>query len=197
MTRKIFCIGMHKTGTTSLHDYLARAGLRSLHNTRRSMTLLGLAADNAGEEGDGRPRELAAAVSEEALARTVAQFDCFSDLPWPQLHARLDRSFPGSRYILTLRDPDEWLASMVNHFGGANTRMRQWVYGFGNPLRHRFRYLEVYERHNAAVREYFRGREDLLVIRLGEDDARIGAALHEFLSLEGPCAPFPASHRRR
>lgn len=188
---------MHKTGTTSLDVYFARAGLRSLHNTRRSMSLLGLGTNYASAEGDGQQRDLAAAISETALVGAVAQFDCFSDLPWPLLYARLDRRFPGSRFILTLRESSEWIASMVNHFGGANTQMRQWVYGFGNPLHHRARYLAVYDRHNRTVLEHFHGRDDLLVVRLGEDNSRIGAALHAFLGLRGVAEPFPTSHRRR
>ncbi len=194
---KVFCIGMHKTGTTSFHKFMSGVGYRSLHDTRSSMSELGLAADNAGEEGDGRRLDLAGMISDLAMRRTVERYDCFSDNPWPVLYVRLDAEFPGSRFVLTVRDPDEWLRSQIGYFGGRNTRMRQWIYGFGNPLRHPERYREVYEDHVRAVREYFTDRSEFLELRIGEDNLALGARLWAFLGLTGEPHAFPLSNVRR
>jgi hypothetical protein len=197
MHPKVFCIGMHKTGTTSFHQFMAGFGYRSLHDTRSSMAELGLSADNAGEEGDGRRSDLAGLIGEQALRRVVDRYDCFSDNPWPVLYAHLDAAFSGSRFVLTVRDSDDWLRSQIGFFGGRNTRMRQWIYGYGNPLRHPERYREVYEDHVCTVRRHFAGRSEFLEMRIGEDNLELGARLWAFLGLEGEPHAFPLSNARR
>lgn len=45
------------------------------------------------------------------------QFDAFGDNPWAVLYRELDTTFPGSKFILTTRDPDKWYASACKYFG--------------------------------------------------------------------------------
>jgi hypothetical protein len=172
-------------------------GARSLHSTRTSMSALGLGEDNSGEEGDGNQSELSARIDATMLERVVDRYDCFSDNPWPLLYRRLDAMFPGSRFVLTVRDTDAWLRSQVAFFGARNTRMRQWIYGFGNPKHHADRYREVYERHVHDVRRYFAGRPDFLELDLGNDNQALGAQLWTFLGLPGAPREFPHANRRR
>ena len=129
--QKVFCVGMHKSGTTSFHQLMSDLGARSLHSTRRSMAALGLGANNSAEEGDGTRSDLTARIDAPMLQKLVDQYDCFSDNPWPLLYRRLDVAFPGSRFVLTVRDTENWLRSQIEHFGEKNTQMRQWIYGFG------------------------------------------------------------------
>ena len=192
---KIFCVGMHKTGTTSFSQFMTALGYKSFHNTRRSVTALRMGPDNTGEEGDGEPVPLASLIDMERLARLVARHDCFSDNPWPLLYELLDRTFPNSRFVLTSRESGSWLRSQLNYFGGTNARMREWIYGFGNPLRHQDRYLEIYEAHNRRVREYFSGRDTFLAIALEEGSDVIGRKLCEFLKINRSDLPFPTAKR--
>lgn len=62
----------------------------------------------------------------------VERHDAFRDNPWPMLYREMDRAYPRSRFILTTR-AGSWIASMVGHFGGRTTPMREWIYGIGAP----------------------------------------------------------------
>ena len=61
------------------------------------------------------------------------RFDAFQDNPWPILYKELDRQFPDSKFILTLRPSDEWIRSVVSVFGDEETAVREWIYGVGHP----------------------------------------------------------------
>lgn len=195
MPPKVFCVGMHKTGTSSFATFMSRYGYRCLHDTPGSIVKLGLGSDNAGVEGDGRQTDLATIVDPERLRAVVAEYDAFADAPWPPLFRSLDQAFPGSRFVLIVRETDRWMKSVLEHFGGDNTRMRGWIYGYGNPLRHQERYREVYEAHNQAVRSHFAGRpDDFLEVALGDNRA-IGEAICRFLRLPGEATEFPVANR--
>lgn len=171
---KIFGIGFHKTGTTSLADALRILGYRV-----------------TGPNGVNDP-DIAANALPMAL-RLVEDYDAFQDNPWPILYRELDRAFPGSRFILTERDPGAWIGSVVKHFGDRSTPMRRWIYGVGAPLGHEDLFIARYERHNREVREHFAGRpDDLLVLRIAEGEG--WEPLCAFLGRDVPAAAFPHSN---
>ena len=62
-----------------------------------------------------------------------ARYDAFQDNPWPLVYRRMDALYPGSKFILTVRDPDRWVASAVRDFAERDTPMRQLIYGVGHP----------------------------------------------------------------
>lgn len=123
------------------------------------------------------------------------EFDAAADNPWPLLYRDLDQHFPGSRFILMVRDPQRWFDSMMCHFGSSSTVLREWIYGYGSPQGHREAYLEGMKRHNEQVREHFAGRsEDLL-----EMDLEAGHGwkrLCGFLDCPQPNRPFPHANKR-
>ena len=107
----------------------------------------------------------------------------------------MDAAFPGSQFILTVRETDKWLKSAVNHFGTAVTPMREWIYGAGHgcPVSNEDVYASRMETHNAEVQDYFRGRErDLLVMDITQGDG--WEKLCPFLGLETPNMPFPKAN---
>ena len=111
---KVFCVGFHKTGTKSLGAALATLGYRV-----------------AGPRGTLDP-QIATNALPLAL-RLAGDFDAFQDNPWPILFKELDAAFPGSRFILTLREPAAWIASVVRHFGHATSPMRSAARIAGDP----------------------------------------------------------------
>lgn len=149
---KIFGIGFHKTGTSSLAEALSRLGF--------SVT---------GPNGKEDPN-----ISQNALdliKDLVPRYDAFQDNPWPVMYREVDRLYPGSKFILTVRPPEDWIRSVMRHFSGSTTPMREWIYGFGDPEGHESAYLDTYNRHNREVLEYFTNRpEDLLVMRITEGE---------------------------
>lgn len=176
---KIFCIGFHKTGTTSLATALQMLGLV-------------VTGPNCHRDPD------VARTFHSKVEPLVRGHDAFVDNPWPILFDSLDRRYPGARFILTLRSPTDWIESVVRHFGSTTTPMREWIYGVGAgaPLGNERLYVERYERHLEAVRRHFRHRnDDLLTLDIvgGEGWAR----LCPFLGKPVPNGSFPIRNAAR
>ena len=168
---KIFCIGFHKTGTTSLGAALRQLGYRVKGATGVRDPEIGL---NAGK----------------LISTVVPEYDAFQDNPWPILFRELDRQYPGSRFILTMREPARWIRSQLGHFGSEETPMRRWIYGVGSPAGNEDVYLARYEAHNREVLSYFADRPaDLLVMDLEKGDG--WRELCGFLGHQVPTVPFP------
>ena len=177
MKPKVFCIGFHKTGTTTLEVALRKLGYKV-----------------TGCFGTKDP-DIAEKVHEMAYAM-VERFDAFEDNPWPVLYKELDERFPGSKFILTRRPSDAWIRSQVKDFATTETPMRRWIYGetAGCPEGNEDTYVERYERHNREVVEYFKDRpDDLLVIDLPADAG--WDKLCRFLGHDIPNKPFPHANK--
>jgi hypothetical protein len=178
---KIFGIGLSRTGTVSLTAALTELGIAARHYP-----------DDPKTQEELRAGHYRLSILDEVQALT--------DIPVAPFYRELDRSFPGSRFILTTRDPERWLASFERHFEMYIEHRRTeyddfilaCVYGCLHFSPERF--LDVKERHEADVRRYFAGRPgDLL-----ELDASKGGGwepLCEFLGLPIPAEPYP--HRNR
>ncbi len=143
--------------------------------------------------------------------QTYRQARALLDTPVFVDFEKLDKQYPGSRFIYTQRDPDAWVDSFRDklldgpmnqrqdtrnpHPPHAFTRMNQRVYRelFGRidgltdaVLR------DGFLRHRDRVMQYFSGRsDDLLVITIDEDDDEsTWNRLCEFVGLEIP-GSFP------
>lgn len=95
---KIFCIGFHKTGTTTLAECLRHLGLRV-----------------CPEELSYLYRTKAAAEDYLELLQLACDYDAFEDSPWnyAKVYKILDHNFPHSKFILTVRDVDAWVESLL------------------------------------------------------------------------------------
>jgi hypothetical protein len=124
----------------------------------------------------------------------VEKHDAFQDNPWPILYREIDQKYPGSKFILTLRPTDDWIRSVVSHFGSQVTPMRKWIYGVGSPKGSEQIYIDRYEKHNEGVLRYFSDRpKDLLVLRITEGDG--WERLCPFLGVkEVPSIAFPRAN---
>jgi hypothetical protein len=177
MKPKVFCIGFHKTGTTSLELALIKLGYRV-----------------TGSFGTKDP-DIAGKVHAMAYAM-VDQFDAFEDNPWPVLYQELDQRYPGSKFILTRRPAEAWIQSQLRDFASTETPMRRWIYGedAGCPAGNEDTYIARYERHNREVLEYFADRaSDLLIFDLPKGDG--WDKLCPFLGHEVPDEPFPHANK--
>ena len=122
-------------------------------------------------------------------------FDAFQDLPFsiPGTYKYLAKSFPGSKFILTVRDSDDqWFRSMKNYYGGSANVVKE-ADGKSEMVFRWYRYKfflkdflttaysvdlfseswkEIYNDHNRDVKEYFNDRpEDLLCINVSDEDS--------------------------
>lgn len=169
--QKVFCIGFHKTGTTTIAQALTILGYRvtgpnGIYDPNIENNVYGMAH------------------------RLVQQYDAFQDNPWPILYEVMDRSYPGSKFIFTWRSPESWIESQVSHFGEEVTPMRKWIYGVGCPKGNEKIYLRKYENHYKDVLAYFKNRpDDLLVLNLTKGEG--WEKLCPFLGEQVLQIPFP------
>lgn len=182
---RIFGIGMHKTATTSLHTALRILGFKSGHwqNAHWAKAIY--------QEMSGAGR-----------SRTLEQFYALSDLPIPVLFRELDAAYPGSKFILTVRNEWVWLESVRRHWSHEHNKFR--VNWSVDPFTHKIHrvlygqkgfdakiFIDRYRQHNREVMEYFRDRpNDLLVIDMNLA-AEKWEELCRFLDTEIPKVPYP------
>jgi hypothetical protein len=177
---RIFGIGMHKTATTSLNAALKILGYEATHWKSAHW------AKAIWDEMKDTGRSL-----------TLEKSYALSDLPITIMYRELDAAYPGSKFILTVRDESEWLRSVKNHWDHErNPFRRTWDH---DPFTHRVHkelygrrdfdadvFLARYRRHNAEVAEFFKDRPaDLLVMDRG------WPALCQFLNQPIPAALYP------
>ena len=172
---KIFGIGLSKTGTTSLYAALNMLGFNC--GTYRHMRALGL---EDWFKGDFRFDYL-------------ADYDAVTDLPLGSFYPQLFNRYPGSRFILTIRDKAAWMKSCERQLGKPpedefSRKTRLVTYGTEKFCRERFEY--VYEVHQMNVDWFFRDCPDSL-LTLDVVGGEGWEVLCPFLGVELPGDAFP------
>jgi hypothetical protein len=184
---RIWGIGMHKTATTSLHHALEILRFDSVHW-------------KSAHWAKRVWREMNQFGRSPTLERNYAA----CDLPITLLYESLDKAYPGSKFILTMKDETQWLSAAKNHWDpGVNkfrsgwdndpftNRIHQLVYGI-QTFDHAV-FLERYRRHNAEVLDYFKDRpNDLLVMKM--DEGAGWPELCNFLDVPVPDRKYPRSY---
>jgi hypothetical protein len=175
---KLLCLGLPRSGTSSLHHAFLELGLRSIHHvadpdTRRDLEL-------------GR-------YHLPILERT----DLLVDEVAPVVFEQIDAAVPDLKHIYTYRDEESWIRSMakLEHMQApprtGNFRYYSWLAMFGVAVFHEGRMRQVWREHDARVRSYFTGeRADRLLIL----DIRAGDGFEKlcpFLGLPVIDKPFP------
>jgi len=183
---KIFCIGMNKTGTTSMQKALEDLGYKV---------------------GDQAEAEIIAIPTLKGKFSYLMNYckasEAFQDVPFSRrnVYKSLDQRFPNSKFILTVRDDaDTWYESLIRFHkkrlskDGLPTRVRDskksiyrykgWEYDMAKLVWLKGRKYfnedfvrdetickEYYNTHNKEAMEYFKGRDNFLVLNLKDNDA--------------------------
>ncbi|MEL6171412.1 MAG: sulfotransferase [Pseudomonadota bacterium] len=200
---KVFCIGRGKTGTTSM--YFALKDLGYLLGDELEAVLI---YDEHYYQGEF-----------DKLIAYCQKYDAFQDLPFaaPGTFKVLDKAFPGSKFILTMRDSSEqWYSSLVGfhskrmangniptyddiaRFKYIRTGYSKHILKLNGTTKddpfHKETVIEGYERHNQDVQDYFADRpSDLLVLNVAEDGAF--RKLATFLGEQTAKTEFPHKNR--
>lgn len=180
---RIFGIGMHKTGTTSLC---------------RALTMLGF--DAAHWVSARWARDVWEEMESKGHSPTLERHYAVADLPIPLLYKELDHAYPGSKFILCVRPEQEWADSVAHHWTPANPFRYTWDEDcfthkvhhllYGRKTFDRDAMLDRYRLHNAEVRQYFRNRPaDLLIMDMKRNS--IWPKLCNFLGILAPVEPYP------
>lgn len=198
--QKVFCIGLNKTGTTSLREAMHDLGY-VIGNQREGELLF----------DDWLIRDFKRLIK---YCRT-AQF--FQDVPfsYPYTFMAVDQAFSNSKFVLTVRDnPEQWYNSLVNFYGKLfgngkvpptieDLKKANYVYeGFpydslkkvlnvsDENLFNKEVLIESYTTHIEIVNDYFSYRKkDLLVLNVADKDAY--KKLCDFLDKKCESTSFP------
>jgi hypothetical protein len=179
--QKVLGLGLGRTGTKSLCEALNYLGIKTIHFPG-PLTKADLISGNA---------HFAILNQYQGIANGTA-------LPYRQI----DGLYPGSKFILTIRDSKEWLESkkrliafVKENWASFSQMSRESKRLISENIYGSFEFDETgwlgsYEHHVEGVLEYFKYRQaDLLVmnILLGEGWEK----LCSFLGLPEPLEPFP------
>jgi hypothetical protein len=150
--------------------------------------------------------DLAARAKRNELESVLAEaekFETFEDWPWFLIYRELDKKFPNSKFILTLRkDSEAYVTSLRKHHERQGIRREDfvkplwWDDVFGFPP-NQWDYeasAQRYARHNGEVLEYFKDRpDDLLVVCWESGDG--WDRLCSFLNKPRPVESIPHLNR--
>ncbi len=184
LSKKIFGIGLSRTGTKSITRALNTLGYVMVHYPTDPLTYMELSGGSYG-------------------VTLLDHIDGITDITVAPFYPQLDQLYPDSKFILTVRDKASWLRSLERHWEGKPIydnipdqadviRMKQFlraaVYGTFRFNADRLSY--VYDLHCKQVLDYFQDRpEKLLVLNVTEGDG--WERLCQFLDKPVPNAPFP------
>lgn len=172
--KKIFCIGLNKTGTTTIEKVLTEFNYKLGNQTNGELLIK-----------DWYNRDF------KSILKLCNTADAFQDVPFslPYTYIVLEQFFPNAKFILTIRDsPEQWYNSLVKFHS------KLWSDGINAPTIEElknaeylykgaaydtnkmiFRTLdsdpynkkilfEYYNNHNYQVIEYFRSKPKKLII---------------------------------
>jgi hypothetical protein len=195
---KVFGLGLSRTGTRSLTAALHLLGWDTVHYP------VDRAALEAMMRGDVKFPHL-------------DRYDGMTDITVSPYYEDLDKAYPGSKFVLTVRDEEGWLKSCENHWASRpafqeapppgkevspeehlthmeiRRFLRAAVYASYDYQPDRFR--RAYRRHVEDVKAYFEDRpEDLLVLAVAQGEGF--EKLAPFLGVPVPSQPFPHKGKR-
>jgi len=167
--RKIFFIGFNKTATTSLHRWLVRSGIHSVHYS-----------ENGRHDGANLAKEIEVRIGDmHALRSYLSRWTAFSDLCYVtenclieanRHYALFHRAFPDAYFVLNDRDTDAWITSRIAHGSGSQIR-RAMAYYKANEDEVIAMWRLQKERHTNEVLKYFDGYARFLWFRIDRDSA--------------------------
>lgn len=201
---KYFCIGRNKTGTTSLKKAFQDLGYPVGDQYRAEI----LHMDHYFKD------------EFDPIIRYCKSAQVFQDVPFsaPETFKYLDKAYPGSKFILTVRDDaEQWYRSITRFHAklfGKDGRvptvddLKSAIYirkgapyntvrVHGTPDHDPYNkeiMIAHYEKHNRDVMEYFKDRpDDLLVINVSQPGAY--QKFVDFLGVDSPYDDFPWENR--
>lgn len=130
------------------------------------------------------------------LKNALENYEALTDTPIAKNFKELDKLYPNSKFILTIRDMNNWLKSMKTHFDLYPSLTREtWILQLRKDLYQTKDFnknlLEKsYYRHIENVKKYFKNREsDLLIMDITRGDG--WDILCKFLTKKIPETNFP------
>ncbi|QDV41301.1 hypothetical protein Enr13x_11390 [Stieleria neptunia] len=210
--RKVFCLGLSRTGTTSLCLGLEALGLKTKHfpfelfarpEVIWAQKFYPKIKRSLSRRWQLR-KELKALRLHDPVV-TLNSYDAFGDLPIPLFFKELDGAFPDAKFIYTTRQIDSWLDSMEWLLERGRYE-RGWTTGelademhfaiYNSARFDKPRLAKAFLDHEQCVREHFDGREGkLCTIDISRGELTF-ERICQFLGLPVPSGPFPTANAK-
>lgn len=170
--RKVFGIGVNKTGTKSTAQFVKQLGMRTLHDRPSGNNIRD--AINRGKRS----------------IPLMSSYDAFFDMPEGIDFEKLLERFPDARFIMTTRDTKQWVNSRIVHVlhNRIVSGKRSWTEIDTAAWR------REKEEHENRVRETFKRlgkRDQLLIVDVCSDPDQAAQKIAEFLELPRKDIGFP------
>jgi hypothetical protein len=173
---KIFQIGFNKCGTTSIHKFFVANDLESIH------------------WGDSfLAKQIVQNVKENKNPLfKYENYDCYTDMEssddnifiYLTHYKLLDKKYPGSKFILNIRDVEKWIESRLNHPGYLQSHMNITGLSREGVIEH---WKKSWYKHLQEVVDYFQNREnDFLIFNIETEGYKLIDFMSNFVNLKDP-----------
>jgi len=189
--KKIFGIGWPKTGTSSLGFALKNLGYKHLKgHWKNSNKLMPYWINNQYDK----------------LFKIANQYQSFEDIPWAanDFFIHLNKEFPNSKFILTIRDQNDWLLSLKKMvINVLKPKIHTGYFLFHNKIfghnyfpKNDSYYTEIYKCRNNMIIQYFENHHNFFILDVSKDNSWID--FYHFLNKEVPTKnPFPHKNKSK
>jgi hypothetical protein len=170
---KIICVGQPKTGTKTLAEIFTLLGIKVSSNPN-----------------------IYKINNISYLQKNLEIFDFFHDIPYSFNYELIDKQYPDSKFILTIRDENDWFKSLINYQHIPNMSscyLLNVMYHHEIILNeHKEDVIDLYQKYNNDVITYFKNTpEKLLIINLcdknkNKNETDIIQKICQFTNLKTP-----------
>lgn len=178
--KKVFVIGFHKTGTSSLGKALQMLGFKVCGSLKGEDDL------QLTDFSDFKLHLLKKAEQKAEI------YDAFQDTPWFLIYKELYTTYPDAYFILTKREEQSWIKSVNKHFGDKYYEYHNRIYGTLDSLNHKELYINRYKKHNQEVSDFFEHKGNFLVLDIKNFN---WDRLCGFLDVNVPLFKFPHANK--
>ena len=183
MKYKVFGIGAMKTGLTTLGECLRILGFELQYFSAKGLNEY--------------------ATNEYlSIEKMLDEHNAFVDLPWLLMYQELYDRYPDAKFILTVRDENDWYSSFWWHLLkiGGSFKWTKLIAGKNSKIIHTKKGKDVtislYQNHNQKVKEFFSDKPgSLLVIDITKEND--WQAICRFLDFSIPQSFFPHKNKRK
>lgn len=184
---KVFIIGMNKTGTSSVFVALKTLGF----NMCPEQNLQSIDLFNQINGGDFTN-----------LEKFLIKYNGFKDRPWnhPKVYEYIDKNYENSKFILTIRDEDEWVDSYIRWDKKVKLRKQSYYqtaskicYGVDDFLSDNELMIKTYRSWNESVINYFKEKNNILILNVKNQNN--WDLICEFLNKTKPNLKFPHANK--
>jgi hypothetical protein len=181
MTQHVFNIGFNRSGTTSLTNALNILGIPSIH----------FSVDGSGwHKNNNKELEVVANINKEQGLNYFHTLDHiyqgFSDFNGEKYYKELYNQYPNSKFILTIRAPEDWIKSVIT-MERSQGKFQRDTKQEHNTFK---RKVDRYFKKKNEIRDFFNDKPNTY-LEMNICDGDGWKVLCNFLGRDIPSSPFP------